>query len=250
MLEQKANMTPGLDSAIKRVTRLLAAGKRALVRRGDDFVVVTAKGKRVRGMSGLAASLVVEMQRRRLVVALEDGRLISSAPIVPRRQQQAESPLLWLAQRRDADGRPLISQVEFAAGERLRRDFELARLSPRVTALWGVEAAAAATTGGRRCGLPPDGLATGERVLAARSRVERALKATGEGLSTILLEVCCLERGLEAAERRLGWPSRSGKVVLRLALSRLALHYGLRPPAEPSHGSFDGFGLQPLHHGG
>jgi hypothetical protein len=87
-------------------------------------------------------------------------------------------------------------------------------------------------------------------VLAARSRVERALKAAGEGLSTILLEVCCLERGLEAAERRLGWPSRSGKVVLRLALSRLALHYGLRPPAEPSRGSLDGFGLQTLHHGG
>ena len=249
MLEQKVNITPGLDSAIKRVMRLLGAGKRALVRRGDDFVVVTAKGKRVRGMSGLPASLVAEMQRRELVVALEDGRLIGSAPILPRRQQQAESPLLWLAQRRNADGRPLISQAEFAAGERLRRDFELAKLSPRVTALWGVEAATA-STGGRRCGLPPDGLATAERVLAARSRVERALKAAGEGLSTILLEVCCLQRGLEAAERRLGWPSRSGKVVLRLALSRLALHYGLRPPAEPSRGSLDGFGLQTLHHGG
>jgi uncharacterized protein DUF6456 len=249
MLEQKANITPGLDSAIRRVSRLLGAGSRALVRRGDDFVVVTAKGKRVRGMSALAASLVLEMQRRKLVVALEDGRLISSAPVLPRRQQQAESPLLWLAQRRGADGRPLISQAEFAAGERLRRDFELAKLSPRVTALWGIEAAATAT-GGRRCGLVPDGLATAERVLAARSRLERALKAAGEGLSTILLEVCCLERGLEAAERRLGWPSRSGKLVLRLALSRLALHYGLRRPAEPSPGSLDGFDLQPLHHGG
>ena len=55
----------------------------------------------------------------------------------------------------------------------------------------------------------------------------RPWPSLGEGLATILLEVCCLERGLEAAERRLGWPSRSGKVVLRLALARLALHYGL-----------------------
>ena len=248
-MEQNANIiTPGLDSAIRRVMRLLGAGQRALVRRGDDFVIVTAKGKRVRGMSGLAASLVAEMQRRRLVVAAEGGRLISSAPAM-RRPQQAESPLLWLAQRRDADGRPLISEAEFAAGERLRHDFELAKLSPRVTALWGLEGAVS-TTGSRRCGLPPDGLATADRVVAARSRVERALKAAGEGLATILLEVCCLERGLEAAERRLGWPSRSGKLVLRLALGRLAVHYGLRPPEEMSGGSLGGFQLQPLHHGG
>jgi hypothetical protein len=246
-MEQKANLTPGLDSAIKRVTRLLATGQRALVRRGDDFVVVTAKGKRVRGMSGLPASLVAEMQHRSLVVEAEDGRLISSgAP--NRRRQQVESPLLWLAQRRDADGRPLISEDEFAAGERLRRDFELAELSPRVTARWGAESAVS-STGSRRCGLPPDGLATAERVLMARTRLDRALKAVGEGLATILLEVCCLERGLEAAERRLGWPSRSGKVVLRLALGRLALHYGLRQPAEMSRGSLDGLGLQALHHG-
>ena len=112
---------------------------------------------------------------------------------------------MWLAQRRDADGQPLITEAEFAAGERLRRDFELAKLSPRVTAVWGLEGAVA-TAGGRRCGLPPDGLATTDRVVAARSRVDQALKAAGEGLATILLEVCCLERGLEAAERRLGWP--------------------------------------------
>ena len=104
----------------------------------------------------------------------------------------------------------LISQEELAAGERLRQDFELAQLSPRVTALWGVEGAVS-TTGGRRSGLPPDGLPTAERVLQAPVRLDRALKAAGEGLATILLEVCCLERGIEAAERRLGWPSRSGR---------------------------------------
>jgi hypothetical protein len=132
----------------------------------------------------------------------------------------------------------------------LRQDFELAQLSPRVTALWGDEAAVS-TTGRRRSGLPPDGLPAAERVLQARTRLDRALKAAGEGLATILLEVCCLERGLEAAECRLGWPSRSGKVVLRLALARLALHYGLRRPVEPSRdGGLDRFGLQPLHHGG
>jgi Domain of unknown function (DUF6456) len=246
MLEQKAN-TPGLASAIKRVARLLGSGRRALVRRGDGFVLVTAKDKRVRGMSGVPASVVAEMRRLGLVIAGEGDRLISAAPAFGR-PKPAESPLLRLAQRRDGDGKPLISEAEFAAGERLRRDFELAQLSPRVTALWGIEGA---TGSSRSRGLPPDGLPTAERALAARTRVDQALKAAGEGLATILLEVCCLERGLEAAERRLGWPSRSGKVVLRLALGRLALHYGLKPPLDTSRGSgFDRFGLEPLHHGG
>jgi Domain of unknown function (DUF6456) len=249
MLEQKANMTPGLAGAIRRVMRLLGTGQRALVRRGNDFVVVTPRGKRVRGASAVPASVVAELRRLELVVPGDGERLVGRAPTLRGARRQAESPLLWLAQRRDGDGQPLISQEEFAAGERLRRDFELAQMVPRVTALWGVEGAVS-TTGGRRSGLPLDGLPTTERVLQARTRLDRALKAAGEGLATILLEVCCLERGIEAAERRLGWPSRSGKVVLRLALARLALHYGLRRPAEPSRGGFDCFGLQPLHHGG
>ena len=59
----------------------------------------------------------------------------------------------------------------------------------------------------------------------ARVRVAKALEALGPGLSDIVFRVCCFLEGLETAEKRLGWSARSGKVVLKIALERLAAHY-------------------------
>lgn len=63
--------------------------------------------------------------------------------------------------------------------------------------------------------------------LAARARVAHALKAVGPGLGDVLVSVCCFLYGLEDSERRLQWPRRSAKLVLKFALQRLAVHYGL-----------------------
>jgi hypothetical protein len=41
----------------------------------------------------------------------------------------------------------------------------------------------------------------------------------------MVLRCCCHLEGLEAAEKRLGWSARSGKIVLRIALDRLRRHY-------------------------
>ena len=65
----------------------------------------------------------------------------------------------------------------------------------------------------------------------ARVRVAKAMEALGPGLSDIVFRICCFLEGLETAEKRLGWSARSGKVVLKIALERLAVHYGIAPGA-------------------
>src|SRR5262249_39229741 len=117
-----------------------------------------------------------------------------------------EGTLAWLRSRRDRDGRRLITEPQFTAGERLAVDFRRAQLPPRVTADWSAPIA------GRRMrrAAPGAGVELSDKSAAAHTRVQRALAAVGPELSGILIDVCCLEIGLEAAERAQRWPQRAG----------------------------------------
>ncbi|MFC3169137.1 DUF6456 domain-containing protein [Paracoccus fontiphilus] len=130
----------------------------------------------------------------------------------------AESPLLLLARRRDGAGKPFLSSGMVAAGERLREDFELAQMGPRVTQNW-----AGFMTSGIDVSRGGGGYRGGSE--SARDRVAMALRDLGPGMGDIVLRVCCFLEGIELTERRLGWSARSGKIVLRLALMRLERHY-------------------------
>lgn len=143
----------------------------------------------------------------------------------------AESPLAWLRRRTDRHGQPLISQAQFEAGERLRSDFERGSMGARVTANWS-------STGGVTPGSvgPDREIALRAHALAARERVRAALAATGPELSGILVDVCCHLKGLADVERGAGWPQRTAKVVLLLALTTLARHYGMIRPADTHTG--------------
>lgn len=144
---------------------------------------------------------------------------------------QRESPLAWLQSRKDKGGQPLITEAQFTAGERLGADYWRAQMMPRVTADWS----GIASSRRMRRSTPGAGVEISSGVLAARERVHRALAAVGPELAGILVDVCCHDRGLEAAGNAEGWPQRAAKVVLQLALTRLARHYGLIAPEPAVH---------------
>lgn len=166
---------------------------------------------------------MVETARRR------DGQLLVDRPIAgdlsgpdarraarPARSvtvNLAESPLGWLR----AHGH--VSERQYDAGERLRLDWERSQLDPRVTMAWDSAPVARGRGGG---GQVPD--LNGAQI-DARRRFAAAVEAAGSGLSDIVWRIVCAGEGMRQAETALGWPARAGKLVLGLALDRIADHY-------------------------
>ncbi|MEI9927583.1 MAG: DUF6456 domain-containing protein [Sphingomonas sp.] len=151
---------------------------------------------------------------------IEAGRLVREAAPGGKARRSvtvniAESPLGWLRARGHVDAR------QFEAGERLRGDYETAALAPRVTMRWDVGPRAAGRRGA------PGAVDPTLAQVAAKRRFDAAIAAAGPGLADVLWRVVCAGEGLATAEKALGWPTRAGKLVLGLALDRVAAHYRL-----------------------
>lgn len=161
---------------------------------------------------------------------VQNGRLLFERAIEPERPTKgdglktarparsvtvnlAESPLGWLLSRR------LVTATQFEAGERLRADWERAQLAPRITMGWD-----AAPVSRNRGGSSPQPDLTGSQIDAKR-RFDHAIEHAGPGLADILWRVVCAGEGMREAESALGWPARAGKLVLCLALDRIAAYY-------------------------
>ena len=190
------------------VTYEITSAGRAALRR-----MIDAEGTEGHGMSEAATPFADQHREWATRTVSEDG---SSRRL---RYNLAESPVAVLGRRRDKDGRVFLEPELVTAAERLREDFELAQMGPRVAQNWD-----RFLTGGDRGGFRGDsGLAEGPN--AARDRVAAALRDLGPGLGDVALRCCCFLEGLEVAEKRMGWAARSGKIVLRIALQRLRRHY-------------------------
>lgn len=202
-----------------RVTRyaISSAGRDALreMLRGRPVPMPCAAdlaGAEPVGLAEDAAPFRHHDHEERVITDPEDGRRRRA------RFNLAESPLQVLARRRDRDGTAFLTAGQVAAGERLREDFELAQMGPRVAQNWD-----RFLTAGVDAGRSPRGWGAGAE--AARARVAAALRDLGPGMGDLVLRVCCFLEGIEQTEQRLGWSARSGKIVLRLALMRLERHY-------------------------
>ncbi len=249
-------------TGIKQLKNLLRALSREgahLVQEGNGYrVVVAIKGCKTAALA-VDKDLGQQMIRRGLLTQSKNGwvlgpngrltlkRLLAGAdPYAEQHQSRVmrqrnidgedctvvvndrSSPLGWLKRRKDASGEPMISNMQFAAGERLALDFEFAGMMPRITSSWSDPG-----SGGQKRSAPGAGIDISDNRLAARQRVRAAIHEVGSDLSDILLDICCFQLGLSDAEKARGWPRRSGKLILQIALDRLAAHYGMGQAKRP-----------------
>lgn len=143
------------------------------------------------------------------------------------RANLGESPLAWLARRRDASGSPLIDAVELAAGDRLRRDAERSAAGPSLTMRWDAlprSRAGSATS-----------MERGDAALAAARRVRLALSILPPLERAMVDAVCVWGSSLQLAETGLGLRRRGGRLALRRGLAALAAHYGSTAEGTSAH---------------
>jgi len=178
---------------------------RGLLRRESNCVVITSEGE-----AWLAdGAEFVEQHQLLTTEKIKDERGRETFVVV----NNAESALLLLFRR------GLLEPQEVEAGEKLRRDYTIGQLTPRMS----VDYAAVLHTRSHR----PD---MAETALAARQRFNAAMKSLGPSLGDVVFDICCYLKGLEESEKARSWPRGSAKVVLRLALQRLAAFYGFGAP--------------------
>jgi len=110
------------------------------------------------------------------------------------------------------------------AARRLARLFERARLAQRVTMSYDP-----ARIGGAK-GRPVQG-ELADSAAEARHRLGALAEALPAECWGVLADVCGFDKGLQQIEAERGWPRRSAKLVLRIALDQLAAGMGLMPQA-------------------
>lgn len=169
------------------------------------------------------------------------AKVAKDAPVTPNRAEGSTetkatglivndgSPLARLYFFGQKAGRSWLSKEEFHAGERLRVDFEKSQVSPSLGIDWDAFGMPRARSGA-------GGQASASDFAdAARKRLTQALAIVGPEMAGLLLDVCCFLKGLERVESERGWPRRSAKLLLKVALASLDRHYNPQPVQVANH---------------
>jgi hypothetical protein len=141
----------------------------------------------------------------------QDGQIASARGYDPYPSLKRLSAL------RDQSGAPWLNARELAVAARLRSDWEAGQAGLVRGSDWSSGPKSSASRG-------PGNAAESAmiRCCEARARAVNALEALAAPLRRVVERVCLHDEGLETLERGEGWPSRSGKLALKLALAQLA----------------------------
>jgi hypothetical protein len=211
---------PGGDRRRRPTVRLGASVVRelesagAIIRSEGDALALTEAGRaRVRRSSAAAGEAFVaqhaDIGPRAVIDPDGDVKHVRGA--------EPNAVLRRLAALRGAGGEAWLSGAELAAAGRLWTDWRRSQVGQVRSSDWTAPPISGSARGGgngqeaamaRRCD--------------ARRRIEDALQRLAPPLRRVVERVCLHEDGLEALERAEGWPSRSGKLALKLGLAQLA----------------------------
>lgn len=150
-------------------------------------------------------------------------RLVQRTVVVNGRRENhqvniGDTAIGWLVGRKDRHGNPYITAEMLESALRFQSDCELAGFGRIATS----DPTASPPGRHRRLSELPD---PSSQSLDARRRVDRISRDLGPSLADLLIRTCCFGEGLEQIESANAWPRRSGKLVLKIALERLASHY-------------------------
>lgn len=149
-----------------------------------------------------------------------------------------ENPVIWLYRRAGsgkADGLHAVGRTHVIAAERLRSDFEKGNITLGVRSNWLSPVGCVTQT---RSAAGETSSKLSDMALSARERFRRAVDYARPEFGPVLVRVCCHSESLEDLEKHYKWPRRSAKIILGLALNRLARHYGIGE--QPKDNRFSG----------
>jgi hypothetical protein len=211
----------------KTLLKRLRASRAALLLRNGRWHVMSPDAAGQRTLPLKSTPVIAALVSAGALTEGDDGLFRPAAMALQAVRNLHENPLHRLVAAAAREGDSRFENEHMKAADRLRTDYERAHLAPRLTANYDPQQA----PGARHWQMSDNAVARlNDGAIAARQRLHEALEAVGPELSGMLLHVCCLTCGLEEAERRLELPKRSARAVLLLALTRLARHYGFKPP--------------------